>query len=121
MRLCFSLDSCLHSNDIKDHDRDNDSLSILQTTKNLDVYRYKITIEYLGTAFVGWQKQSDALSIQQILEDGIYKFTGEIVAVHGAGRTDAGVHALGQVAHFDLMKYMHPYKVMQAINYFVRS
>ncbi|WP_375359038.1 tRNA pseudouridine(38-40) synthase TruA [Candidatus Tisiphia endosymbiont of Neophilaenus lineatus] len=87
----------------------------------VDFYRYKITIEYLGTAFVGWQRQCNAISIQQILEDGIYKFTGEKVMVHGAGRTDSGVHALGQVAHFDLVKYMQPYKVIQAINYFVRS
>lgn len=106
---------------IKEHESDNDNPSILQTAKNLDVYRYKITIEYLGTVFVGWQKQSGDISIQQTLEDGIYKFTGEIVVVHGAGRTDAGVHALGQVAHFDLVKYMCPYKVMQAINYFVRD
>ncbi|MCC8372445.1 MAG: tRNA pseudouridine(38-40) synthase TruA [Rickettsia endosymbiont of Pseudomimeciton antennatum] len=121
MILCFGLDSRLHGNDIKEHESDNDNPSILQTTKNLDFYRYKIIIEYLGTVFVGWQKQSGAISIQQTLEDGIYKFTGEKVAVHGAGRTDAGVHALGQVAHFDLVKYMDPYKVMQAINYFVRS
>ncbi len=87
----------------------------------IDFYRYKITIEYLGTAFIGWQKQSNAISIQQTLEDSIYKFTNETVTVYGAGRTDAGVHALGQVAHFDLVKHMQPYKVMQAINYFVRS
>lgn len=86
----------------------------------MDTHRYKVTVEYLGTAFVGWQKQSHAASVQQVLEDGIYKFSGERVIVYGAGRTDTGVHALGQVAHFDLIKYVDPYKVMQSINYFVR-
>lgn len=85
-----------------------------------DYYRYKITIEYLGTNFVGWQKQLGEISIQQTLEEAIYQFSGENVVIHGAGRTDSGVHALGQVAHFDLTKYLCPYKVMQAINHFVR-
>ncbi len=85
-----------------------------------DSYRYKIIIEYLGTAFAGWQKQSGAISIQQVLEDSIYKFSGSKVIVHGAGRTDSGVHALGQVGHFDLAKSICPHKVMQAINHFVR-
>lgn len=86
----------------------------------MESFRYKVTIEYLGTAFVGWQKQSGAASVQQILEDGIYQFSGERITIYGAGRTDAGVHALGQVAHFDLVKYIDPYKVMQSINHFVR-
>lgn len=86
----------------------------------MENHRYKVTIEYLGTAFVGWQKQAGSTSVQQVLEDGIYKFSGERVIVYGAGRTDTGVHALGQVAHFDLIKYVDPYKVMQSINYFMR-
>ncbi len=87
----------------------------------METYRYRVTVEYLGTAFVGWQKQAAAASVQQILEDGIYEFSGERVTVYGAGRTDAGVHALGQVAHFDLVKYRDPYKVMYAINHFIRA
>ncbi len=88
---------------------------------NIPSYRYKITIEYLGTGFAGWQRQANVMSIQQILEEGVYKCTGEKVIIHAAGRTDAGVHAIGQVAHFDLSKLMPAYKVMQAINHFVRT
>ncbi len=88
---------------------------------NINSHRYKITIEYLGTGFAGWQRQANITSIQQILEESVYKFTGENVTLHAAGRTDAGVHAIGQVAHFDLTKLIPTYKVMQAINHFVRT
>ena len=64
--------------------------------------RYKLTIEYDGSPFVGWQAQTNGLSVQQVLQDGIKGFCGQDVKVNGAGRTDAGVHALGQVAHIDL-------------------
>ena len=64
--------------------------------------RYKLTIEYDGSPFVGWQAQTNGLSVQQVLEEGIKGFCGKDVKVNGAGRTDAGVHALGQVAHIDL-------------------
>jgi tRNA pseudouridine38-40 synthase len=66
------------------------------------VPRYKIIVEYDGGPFVGWQRQESGPSVQAALEDAILAFAGERVVVHGAGRTDAGVHALGQVAHFDL-------------------
>jgi len=66
--------------------------------------RYKIKIEYEGTSFVGWQYQKNGQSIQEVLQKAIFRFSNEKVTVIGAGRTDSGVHALGQVAHFDLQK-----------------
>ncbi|KJV52417.1 tRNA pseudouridine(38-40) synthase [Orientia tsutsugamushi str. Gilliam] len=65
--------------------------------------RYKAIVEYDGTNFVGWQRQQNGLSIQQLLEDKISTFTKQTVNLIAAGRTDAGVHALGQVVHFDLI------------------
>ena len=82
--------------------------------------RYRITIEYDGTPFVGWQRQAQGLSVQGLLEDAIAKFSQETVAVRGAGRTDAGVHALGQVAHFDLTKVWTPGRVRDAMNFHLR-
>ena len=64
--------------------------------------RYKITIEYDGTNLVGWQKQREGPSVQEYLERAIFVFSQQTTEVFAAGRTDAGVHALGQVAHFDL-------------------
>ena len=64
--------------------------------------RYKLTIEYDGRPFVGWQRQSNGPSVQQAIEGAIFAFCGEEVRVQCAGRTDAGVHAMGQVAHVDL-------------------
>ena len=59
--------------------------------------RYKLTLEYDGAGLVGWQRQTNGLSVQEALETAVERFCGETVTVHGAGRTDAGVHALGQV------------------------
>ncbi|WMT87445.1 tRNA pseudouridine(38-40) synthase TruA [Pelagibacterium sp. 26DY04] len=82
--------------------------------------RYKLTIEYDGTPFVGWQRQADAMSIQEALEEAIEKFSGEAVRTQTAGRTDAGVHARGQVAHFDLTRAWDPFRISEALNYHLR-
>lgn len=82
--------------------------------------RYKLTIEYDGSGLVGWQRQDNGPSVQQTIEDSIAKFAGQEVRLHTAGRTDAGVHALGMVAHFDMDKPLKADKVQQAINHFVR-
>lgn len=82
--------------------------------------RYKITIEYDGTGISGWQSQANGNSIQQFLELAIATFTKEKVMVHGSGRTDAGVHALAQVAHFDLKKDYPTHVVQRAINHFLK-
>ena len=66
--------------------------------------RYKIKIEYDGTSFVGWQFQKNGQSVQEVLQKAIFNFSKENVIITGAGRTDSGVHALAQVAHFDLKK-----------------
>jgi tRNA pseudouridine38-40 synthase len=78
--------------------------------------RYKLVIEYQGTPFVGWQRQEGGTSVQAVLADAIAAFSGEPAAVYGAGRTDAGVHALGQVAHFDLVRDWRPDRVRDAVN-----
>ena len=82
--------------------------------------RYKLTIEYDGTPFVGWQVQDNGPSVQGVLTESIAAFTGERVVVAGAGRTDAGVHALGQVAHVDLTKDWDGDTVRDAVNFHLR-
>jgi tRNA pseudouridine38-40 synthase len=82
--------------------------------------RYRLTLEYDGAPFVGWQRQDNGPSVQGALEDAIEKLSSERVTVTGSGRTDAGVHALGQVAHFDLVKEFEPGKVRDALNYHLR-
>jgi len=84
------------------------------------VPRYKITVEYDGGPFVGWQRQDSGPSIQAALEDAVFAFTGERVHVQGAGRTDAGVHARGQVAHFDLAREQPVESVRGALCFHLR-
>ncbi|MCP8885239.1 tRNA pseudouridine(38-40) synthase TruA [Devosia sp. XJ19-1] len=83
--------------------------------------RYKLTIEYDGTPFCGWQRQADRMSVQQALEEAVERFSGEVVTSQAAGRTDAGVHALGQVAHIDLSKDWDPFRIREAMNYHLRA
>lgn len=79
--------------------------------------RYKLTIEYDGGPFCGWQRQAHDLSVQQVLEEAIEKLSGERVSVQAAGRTDAGVHATGQVVSFDLARARDPFKIREALNF----
>src|ERR1700735_4753340 len=80
--------------------------------------RWKLTIEYDGTAFCGWQRQLGDVTVQQTLEEAIEKFSGEPVGLHVAGRTDSGVHARAQVAHFDLAKEVEAYVIRDAVNFY---
>lgn len=82
--------------------------------------RYKLTIEYDGRPFSGWQKQADQPSVQGALEEAAAKLDGASVIVQGAGRTDSGVHATGQVAHLDLQKTIPAEKVMDALNHHLK-
>jgi tRNA pseudouridine38-40 synthase len=82
--------------------------------------RYRIMIEYDGTPFVGWQVQAAGASVQGRLAEAIHKLSGESVTVRGAGRTDAGVHALGQVAHFDLTRAWPTDTVRAALNFHLK-
>jgi tRNA pseudouridine38-40 synthase len=84
------------------------------------VPRYKLTIEYDGAGLVGWQRQANGFSVQEALETAIAKFCEETVTVHGAGRTDAGVHALAQAAHLDLARAPAPEVLRDAINHYLR-
>ena len=78
--------------------------------------RIKLIVEYDGTGYAGWQRQQNALAVQQVLEEALARLTGEPVRVVGASRTDAGVHALGQVAHFDTACRVPPDKYAFALN-----
>jgi tRNA pseudouridine38-40 synthase len=82
--------------------------------------RYKLTIEYDGRPFVGWQKQDGEASVQSVLERAAAALDGAPVIVQGAGRTDSGVHALGQVAHLDLAKDLSTDTVRDALNQHLR-
>jgi tRNA pseudouridine38-40 synthase len=78
--------------------------------------RYKLVVEYDGTPFTGWQAQANGLSVQQAVETAIARFAGQAVRLHCAGRTDSGVHATHQVAHFDLKRDWRPDTVRDATN-----
>ena len=82
--------------------------------------RYRLLLEYDGTDFVGWQRQDNGLGVQAVLEEAVFRFSGENTVVQGAGRTDAGVHATGQVAHVDIAKDAPADTVRDALNHHVR-
>ncbi|CAD7043327.1 MULTISPECIES: tRNA pseudouridine(38-40) synthase TruA [Pseudorhizobium] len=78
--------------------------------------RFRMTVEYDGTTYVGWQMQENGHSVQAALQNGILSLTGETVSIRGAGRTDSGVHAIGQVIHADLTRDWKPYTLRNALN-----
>lgn len=82
--------------------------------------RFKLTIEYDGRPFVGWQRQDNGPSVQQTLEEAVFAVTQAEVLVYGCGRTDAGVHAEGQVAHVDITKPLAAFRLQEALNAHLR-
>lgn len=78
--------------------------------------RFKLILEYDGAPFVGWQRQENGPSVQEAMEQAIFAMTGERVVAHGAGRTDAGVHATGQVVHVDLSRDWAPFRLSEGLN-----
>ena len=82
----------------------------------MDRFRYKITIQYDGTRYHGWQIQKNHVTIQSEIEKGIKDFCSQKTSVYGSGRTDSGVHAIGQVAHFDLSEKIEPKIILNALN-----
>lgn len=85
------------------------------------MFRYKLTIEYVGTGYCGWQRQEHAISIQETIENAIEAFSQVKAKLFVSGRTDAGVHAIAQVAHFDLPKRYKLHNVQGALNYYLRD
>ncbi len=82
--------------------------------------RFRLTLEYDGAAFVGWQRQANGFSVQEALESALFKLTRERANITGAGRTDAGVHALGQVAHVDLARKIDTNTLREGLNAHLR-
>ena len=82
--------------------------------------RYALQIEYDGKPYHGWQRQRDLPSVQETIEIAISKVAPEKPEIQGAGRTDAGVHATGQIAHVDLNKFWDSFRLSEAINYHLR-
>jgi tRNA pseudouridine38-40 synthase len=84
------------------------------------VTRWRLTIEYDGSPFMGWQRQEHGPSVQQTLEEALFRMTGEMAAVHAAGRTDAGVHALAMSAHVEIEKTLTEHRLREGLNALVR-
>jgi len=83
--------------------------------------RFRLTLEYDGSRFAGWQRQKEAPSVQQTLEEALHSMTGETLDTIVAGRTDAGVHAAGQVVHFDLDRDFSTDKLRDGLNFYLRE
>jgi tRNA pseudouridine38-40 synthase len=84
------------------------------------VTRWRLTIEYDGGPFMGWQRQEHGPSVQQTIEEAIYRMTSELATVHAAGRTDAGVHALAMAAHVEIAKTLSEHRLREGLNALVR-
>ena len=82
--------------------------------------RWRLSVEYDGRPFMGWQRQDHGPSVQQSLEQAIFRMTGELPAVHAAGRTDAGVHALAMGAHVEITKTLTAHRLRDGLNALVR-
>ena len=82
--------------------------------------RWRLTVEFDGGPFMGWQRQDHGPSVQETLEQAIFRMTGELATVHAAGRTDAGVHALAMTAHVDVVKHLTEHRLREGINALVR-
>jgi tRNA pseudouridine38-40 synthase len=82
--------------------------------------RYKLTIEYDGAAFRGWQRQEGVPSVQQSIEDALFEILHQKFVLEGAGRTDAGVHAKGQVGHFEYPQKINTFKLTEGLNFYLR-
>ncbi|SNS30286.1 tRNA pseudouridine38-40 synthase [Sphingomonas laterariae] len=82
--------------------------------------RFRLTVEFDGRPFMGWQRQNHGPSVQQAIEEAVTRITGEEAGVHAAGRTDAGVHAEAMAAHVDIAKPIPPFRLMEALNAHLR-
>lgn len=82
--------------------------------------RFKLTLEYHGGPFVGWQRQASGLSVQGVVEEALRRLQPDAPGIQGAGRTDAGVHATGQVAHCDLSRDWDPFRLTEALNHHLK-
>lgn len=83
--------------------------------------RFALTLEFDGTPFMGLQRQAHGPSVQQAVEEAVERVTGQPAVMHAAGRTDAGVHALGMRAHVEVAKQIEPFRLMEALNYHLRA
>ena len=82
--------------------------------------RWRVTVEYDGAPFMGWQRQDHGPSVQEVLEHALFRMTGELATLHAAGRTDAGVHALAMSAHVDVVKTLTEHRLREGLNALVR-
>src|SRR6185436_7016817 len=97
-------------------DADSGCLVLARLIRSARLPTFKITVAYDGGPFVGWQRQTNGTSVQGLIEDALRTLDDRDVTVHGAGRTDAGVHALGQVASFTLRRDITAAVVQRALN-----